>query len=59
VYVAWVSLFSTVAGLLYGAWVNGTSTGMVSLYLFLFLALLGGLFWFINRQEMLKKVVQH
>lgn len=24
VYVAWVSLFSTIAGLLYGTWVNGT-----------------------------------
>jgi len=38
--VGWVSLFSTVAGLLYGAWVNGTSLGLVTLYLFLFLAVL-------------------
>ena len=27
VYVAWVALFSTLAGLLYGAWVDGTSLG--------------------------------
>ncbi len=51
VYVAWVSLFSTVAGLLYGAWVNGTSIGLVTLYLILFLGLLAGLFWSIERQK--------
>ena len=37
VYVAWVSLFSTLAGLLYGAWVNGTNIGLVALYLVVFL----------------------
>lgn len=51
VYVAWVSLFSTVAGLLYGAWVDGTSFGLVTLYLVLFLGLLAGLFWIIERQK--------
>ncbi|MCJ7717715.1 MAG: permease [Anaerolineales bacterium] len=51
VYVAWVSLFSTVAGLLYGAWVDGTSIGMVTLYLVLFLGLLAGLFWTIDQQK--------
>ena len=57
VYVAWVSLFSTVAGLLYGAWVNGASIGLVSLYLVLFLGLLAGLFWLIARQKMEKTPV--
>lgn len=51
VYVGWVSLFSTVAGLLYGAWVNGTSLGLVTLYLILFLGLLAGLFWLIEQQK--------
>ncbi len=51
VYVAWVSLFSTVAGLLYGAWVNGTSLGLVTLSLTLFLGLLAGLFWIIEQQK--------
>jgi len=51
VYVAWVSLFSTVAGLLYGAWVNGTNLGLVTLYLILFLGLLTGLFWIIEQQK--------
>ena len=39
-YVAWVALFSTSAGLVYGAWVDGTSVGLVVLYLALFLTLL-------------------
>jgi uncharacterized membrane protein YraQ (UPF0718 family) len=43
VYVCWVALFSTIAGLLYGIWVNGTSIGLVSIYLVLFMALLTGL----------------
>ena len=51
VYVAWVSLFSTVAGLLYGSWVDGTSLGLVTLYLILFLGLLAGLFWIIEQQK--------
>ena len=51
VYVAWVSLFSTVAGLLYGTWVNGTSLGLVTLYLILFLGLLAGIFWIIEQQK--------
>ena len=40
VYVGWVSLFSTAAGLLYGAWVNGTSLGLIALFLGIFLILL-------------------
>jgi len=48
VYVGWVALFSTIAGLLYGAWVNGTNLVLVGTYLVLFLGLLAGLFWFIE-----------
>ncbi len=59
VYVAWVSLFSTVAGLLYGAWVNGTSLGLVTLYLILFLGLLAGLFWIIEQQKEKRAVALH
>jgi len=51
VYVGWVSLFSTVAGLLYGAWVNGTSLGLVTLYLAIFLGLLALLVWLIERSN--------
>jgi uncharacterized membrane protein YraQ (UPF0718 family) len=50
VYVGWVALFSTLAGLIYGAWVDGTGLGMVSLYLLVFLAALAGLMWVVNRR---------
>jgi hypothetical protein len=33
VYVAWVTLFSTLAGLLFGAWVDGASAWLVLVYL--------------------------
>ena len=48
-YVAWVALFSTLAGLIYGTWVDGTSIGLVALYLAGFLAALAGVMWLVNR----------
>jgi len=51
VYVAWVSLFSTLAGLLYGAWVDGTSLGIVILYLLGMLAVLAAGLWLIERRN--------
>jgi hypothetical protein len=45
VYVGWVALFSTLAGLLYGAWVDGMSLGIVSLILLGTLAILAGALW--------------
>ncbi|MEJ2758545.1 MAG: permease, partial [Anaerolineales bacterium] len=59
VYVGWVALFSTGAGLLYGAWVNGMGLGLVGLYLVLFLGLLAGIFWLINRQSLQKAVAEN
>jgi uncharacterized membrane protein YraQ (UPF0718 family) len=50
-YVGWVALFSTLAGLMYGAWVNGASLGLVSLYLVLFLAALAGILWLVDRRN--------
>ena len=50
VYVGWVALFSTAAGLAYGAWVNGAGILPLSLSLALFLALLAGIFWLINHR---------
>ena len=50
VYVGWVALFSTLAGLIYGAWVDGAGLGLVSLYLLVFLAALAGLMWVVNRR---------
>jgi uncharacterized protein len=50
-YVGWVALFSTLAGLIYGAWVDGTSGGVTVLYLLAFLTVLGGTLWWVNRRN--------
>jgi len=50
VYVLWVALFSTLAGLIYGSWVDGVSLGLIILYLAAFLAALAGVLWWINRR---------
>jgi len=50
-YVGWVALFSTLAGLLYGAWVDGVGIISISLYLFLFLVLLAGIMWLVERHN--------
>jgi len=60
VYVAWVTLFSTLAGLLYGAWVNGTAVWQLALYLGLGIAALGiGLALFGKRRQATVAVVAH
>lgn len=50
-YVAWVALFSTLAGLIYGSWVDGASIGLIAIYLMAFLAVLAGLLWFVKRHS--------
>ena len=44
-YVAWVALFSTLAGYLYGIWIDGTSVIFVVSYLLIFLSLLSVILW--------------
>jgi hypothetical protein len=39
-YVGWVALFSTMAGLLYGSWVNGMNVWLLGLYVGIFLVTL-------------------
>ena len=51
VYVFWVSLFSTLAGLLYGAWVNGTSLPLVGLYLVGILAVTSSVIWLLSHRK--------
>jgi uncharacterized protein len=50
-YVGWVALFSTLAGLIYGAWVDGTSLGLLALYLAALIAVLGTALWLVNRRQ--------
>jgi hypothetical protein len=50
-YVAWVALFSTLAGLIYGSWVDGSSVGLIALYLALFLAALALVLWWVSHHN--------
>lgn len=49
-YVGWVALFSTFAGLVYGAWVDGTSLGLIVSYLAGFIAALALVLWLAGRR---------
>lgn len=51
IYVFWVALFSTIAGYIYGSWVDGASIGLIVVYLVAFLAVLAGVLWWINRRS--------
>jgi hypothetical protein len=50
-YVGWVALFSTLAGLMYGAWVDGASVWLLGLYLLALLAALSGGLWLVSRRQ--------
>jgi hypothetical protein len=58
-YVAWVALFSTLAGLIYGAWMDGASIELVAMYLTIFLSMLSGALWLVNRRNVTKMVTSH
>ena len=45
--------FSVVAGLLYGAWVDGTGTGLLILYVVAFLASLAGILRWVDRRNVM------
>jgi uncharacterized membrane protein YraQ (UPF0718 family) len=52
VYVAWVTVFSTLAGLIYGAWVDGASAWLILTYLFAIIGVLAlGLAWVTRRSR--------
>ncbi len=50
-YVGWVALFSVLAGLLYGSWVDGLGLGWIALTLGLLLAVLAVALWAVNRRN--------
>jgi uncharacterized membrane protein YraQ (UPF0718 family) len=58
-YVGWVALFSALAGLIYGAWVDGASIALVAVYLIIFLGMLSGALWFVNRRNVIGMVTSH
>ena len=59
VYVGWVALFSALAGLAYGAWVDGMAIGLVGLLLALFLAILAGILRLASRATRRKTATAH
>ncbi len=56
VYVGWVALFSTLAGLLYGAWADGANPWLLLLYLLVGLVMLVGLLSRITPKKVVKKI---
>jgi hypothetical protein len=50
-YVAWVALFSTISGLMYGQWVDGASPALLAGYLVGFLVILTGSLHAIGRRQ--------
>jgi uncharacterized membrane protein YraQ (UPF0718 family) len=51
VYVGLVTVFSTLAGLIYGAWVDGTSLWLILGYLLAIVAALAGALWLVARRD--------
>jgi uncharacterized membrane protein YraQ (UPF0718 family) len=50
-YVGWVAIFSTVAGVIYGMWVDGAGCGLLSVYLLVFLGVLAAGLWWLNNSH--------
>ena len=57
-YVGWVALFSTLAGLTYGAWVDGLALRWIALSLLAFLSALALTLWRINRRIAVAELAQ-
>ena len=51
-YVGWVALFSTIAGLTFGAWTDGASPWSLTLWLALFFTALVGTLWLVERRQL-------
>jgi len=55
-YVGWVALFSTLAGLIYGAWVDGASSWLILVYLSAFLGLLALSLYLVSKRSLQRAV---
>ena len=56
-YVGWVALFSTLSGLIYGAWVDGTSVWLLGGYLAAFVLLLAFVLYLLSRRDLVVPAV--
>jgi len=50
-YVGWVALFSTLAGLIYGSWVDGASLWVIAAYLVAFIGVLALGLWLVGKRN--------
>ncbi len=57
-YVAWVALFSTLSGLIYGAYIDGASAGMLGLYILTILVILALALWLVSRRNHTRQIQQ-
>ncbi len=57
IYVGWVTLFSTLAGLIYGAWVDQAPLRLVALYVVITTAILSVGLWLVSRFD--RKTAAH
>jgi len=48
-YVGWVALFSLLAGLIYGSWIDGADVWHISIYLIVFLSVLAFVLYLVNK----------
>jgi uncharacterized protein len=56
-YVAWVALFSTLAGLIYGSYVDGASAVLLVSYMLAVLGILALALWLVGRREVRQPAV--
>ncbi|MEX1248780.1 MAG: permease [Anaerolineales bacterium] len=57
-YVGWVALFSALAGLIYGAWVDGNSVWLLAGYVSIFLAVLSVGLFILGKRSRKKEVIE-
>jgi uncharacterized protein len=50
-YVGWVALFSLLAGLIYGSWVDGANVWHIALYMVVFLSVLAFILYLVNKRN--------
>lgn len=50
-YVGWVALFSMLAGLIYGSWVDGANVWHIALYMMFFLSVLAFVLYLVNKRN--------
>ena len=55
-YVGWVALFSMLAGLIYGSWVDGANVWHIALYMMFFLSVLAFILYLVNKRNRRKTI---